>query len=75
MTTPPRTSRRATAESWWHLLRDIASFTLGVTGFLWQMVIEPTPEPTLLAASVALIGLPVAAKVQRKSRQPPEEEE
>lgn len=75
MTTPTPTNRRAQFESWWTLLRDIASFSLGVAGFLWQMVVEPTPEPTILAASVALIGLPVASKVQRKVRQPPNEEE
>lgn len=73
MTTSPP-NRRDTVESWWPILRDIASYVVGVSGFLWQMVVESTPEPTLLAASIALIGLPVAAKVQRRSRKPPEED-
>lgn len=75
MAITPTRNRRSEVESWWPLVRDIISFFLGVMGFLWQMVVETTPDPTLLAASIALVGLPAAARVQRRARQQASEED
>lgn len=54
---------RRRAEAWWPLLRDMGAFGLG-SGVLVSQVLAVTPDPMLVGAGLALIGVTGTGRVQ-----------
>lgn len=67
MTRTPTNGSRRRAEAWWPLIRDISSFALG-TGLLVSQVAVVDPEPLLVGAGLALIGVTGTGRVQEWAR-------
>jgi hypothetical protein len=63
MTRSQTNGNRRKAEAWWPLLRDMGCFGLG-SGILIAQVLEQTPEPVLVGAGLALIGVTGTGRVQ-----------
>lgn len=59
--------RRRQAEAWWPLLRDMGSFALGAGILVAQTLVE-APEPLLVGAGLALIGVTGTGRVQEWAR-------
>jgi hypothetical protein len=76
MTAAKPNGKRRQAEAWWPLLRDMASFGMGM-GILIAQTIVSTPEPILVGAGLALIGVTGTGRVQvwAKGRRLAREEE
>lgn len=53
----------AKAEAWWALTARIIAFFWGIGIVTWQMVIEATPSPALLAVAVGMMGPATASAV------------
>jgi hypothetical protein len=67
-------NRQSTAEQWWPLLRDVGTFSLGGLILVWQLF-EREPDPTLVAAALALLGLGPVVRAQKRARKDGIEEE
>jgi hypothetical protein len=63
MTAAKPNGKRRQAEAWWPLIRDMAAFALG-TGLMIAQTLVPTPEPILVGAGLALIGVTGTGRVQ-----------
>lgn len=63
----PTNGKRRQAEAWWPLLRDMAAFALG-SGILISQSVITRPEPVLVGAGLALIGVTGTGRVQEWAR-------
>lgn len=47
-------------------MRDLFTFLLGAGTFIHQVVIPPVPQPLLVGASLVLMGVPGALRIDRR---------
>lgn len=55
-------------------VREVATFSLGVVGFLHELLLAPTERPFLISASLALMGLPFVLRGEDKLKEGSEKE-
>ena len=60
-------------ESWWPLVRDIATFVLGGL-ILAAQLLKQHPDPALVGAGLALIGATGSGRLQQWAKRTPRAE-
>lgn len=64
---PRRRSRKARrgGAAWWPVLRDMGATVLATFVLVWQTVFEATAQAVLVAAALALYGIPASSSLTR----------